>query len=71
MILGDYEPTEEESTWTYDAGENEEDEDEIGDGDAKIEQVDETKKEAKSEPMESGVEMVFELFWLRFCPNQI
>ena len=59
MILGDYEPTEEESTWTYDCVDEDEDEDdEQGGGDAKIEQVDETKKEAKSEPMESSVEMV-------------
>lgn len=66
VILGDYEPTEEESTWTYDCVDEDEDEDEEqGGGDAKIEQVDETKKEAKSEPMESSVEMKgIPEFWL-------
>ena len=49
--MGDYEPTEEESTWTYDV--EDEDEDEEEESQVKIEQVDETKKEPKSEPMEA------------------
>jgi len=60
VILGDYEPTEEESTWTYDV-DDEEDEEE---NEAKIEQVDETKKETtKSEPMEPEMKGIPE-FWL-------
>lgn len=61
VILGDYEPTEEESTWTYDV---EEEDDEEGEPEAKIEQVDETKKGgANAESVEVDMKGIPE-FWL-------